>query len=207
MTAWRTRSTSARIGSSAVAVIASCHPKIGQSSSPTGQPGALARTSRKQLGHSCSSARFGCSRSPVSPRSSGSSSSSSSSSSSDVTSRSLRIRSRSASTSSGDSSSSSSSSSSSPVRRLVRVLVLFLVLFSVDGLGVLVLVLEAERTGLLLVVELLGVGLVLDLFGTVLIELVELLGVHLVVVSWHACSLAPVLVGRPASPGGFAGGA
>ena len=31
----------------------------GHSSSPTGQIGALLRTSRKQLGHSCSSARFG----------------------------------------------------------------------------------------------------------------------------------------------------
>ena len=52
--------------------------------------GRVWRTSRKQLGQSCSSARFGCSRSPVSVRSSGSSSSSSSSSSA-VTRRSLRI--------------------------------------------------------------------------------------------------------------------
>src|SRR3954454_14204858 len=86
--------------------------KRGHSSSPTGQIGALLRTSRKQLGHSCSSARFGCSRSLDSLRSSGSSSSSSPPSSSAATRRSFKIVSRSASTSSGAMMSSSSSSSS-----------------------------------------------------------------------------------------------
>ena len=56
--------------------------KIGQSSSPTGQFGALVLTSRKHDEHSCSSCCLGWSRSPPSPRTSGSSSSSSSSSSS-----------------------------------------------------------------------------------------------------------------------------